>query len=243
MAQPSEPAPNAVNGHRTSVSAWLDRVRARRREVGNRYTIKLVWLRLVPLSLFHFEHYFIYGLDLRAWKGGDGGVEAARWARPGDTNELLRIGMQPDQVKDLTDVRYRAGVIEREGRIVAYNWCHTGTTAPWPWMRFSLGPGDVWSFRGWTEPALRGHGLFPQVKGFMAQAYKDQGFVRMVSMIEALNRNQQKANASLGGRPIGRLFMLRFLRLTLVGMDGRFRFGWWSAKRPFTLAFDRIGNT
>jgi len=243
MDRSTEAGPGHDLRGRKGLRAWLNRVNARRREVGFRYTVRLIWLRLVPKWLFQFDHYYIYSLDLQAWNRRDRAFAEARWARPDDAEELLRIGMRPDQVNDLTNARYRAGVIEHEGRIVAYNWCYTGTKAPWPWIRLSLGPGDVWSFRGWTVAEHRGRGLFPRVKGFMAQSYKDQGFTRMVSTIEVPNRNQQKANASLGGRPIGRLFMLRLLGLTLVGLNGRFRLGWWSAERPFTVAFDLIGDT
>ena len=224
------------------LSEGVRQLRSKRREVGFGYTVKLVWLWLVPRSLFGFDHYHIYGLDLRGWTGCDGDFGEVRWARLDDFEGFLRTGMGPDQTKELSEESYRAAVIEREGRIVAYNWCHTGTDTPWPWMRLSLGPGDVWSFRGWTAPELRGQGLFPRVKGFMARSYTDQGFTRMVSMIEALNRNQQKANAHLGGRPIGRLFTLRILRLTLVRFNGTLRVGWWSATHPFILAIDCVGR-
>ncbi len=179
---------------------------------------------------------------MRGRTGRDGEFGEVRWAQPDDSERLLRIGVGVHLAKNLHDESCRAAIIEREGRIVAYNWCHTGTAAPWSWMRLSLGPGDVWSFLGWTAPELRGQGLFPRVKGFMAQSYKDQGFTRMVSMIDVLNGNQKKANARLGGRPIGRLFTLRVLRLTLVRLNGTLRVGWWSATQPFTLAFDCVGR-
>lgn len=212
----------------------------RYREIGPLYALQRIWSRLVPRWLLGAEDALIFRLDLSPLQDREKDFEEVRWATEQDSEALAAFGSNPEELYDRLQRHARAGIIERQGRVVAWNWCESGGHDQYDWLRFILGEEDIWSFDGWVAPEFRGKGLFPKVKGFMAAEYAQAGYTRMFSWIDTLNHNQQRANAQIGGRPVGRIMAVRILGLSVVRLGTSTRIGFWNVRKRLQIDVDHL---
>ena len=182
----------------------------------------------------------IFRLDLSPLEDRERNFEEVRWATEEDAEALAAFGSNPRELYGRLHRHARAGIVERRGGVVAWNWCESGSHNQYDWLHFLLGEEDVWSFDGWVAPEFRGKGLFPKVKGFMAAEYAQAGYTRMYSWIDTLNHNQQRANAKIGGRPVGRIISFRILGLSVVRLGSSIRIGFWNDRKRLQIDVDRL---
>ena len=221
--------------------AW-HRFWRRYQEIGPSYTAQRLWSHFIPRWVASIESVLIFELDLRPWKNHQNSSGEVRWATPRDFEALVEFGSSPAELQDRLERGAQAGIIEREGRIVAWLWCETNSHNQHDWLCIRLTDGDVWSFDAWVAPELRGQGLGPRIKSFMAAEYAAAGYSRIISWTDSLNRNAQTLNRKIGARPIGRVFALRILRLTLARIGRSSNVGWWSANCRFQISVDRLSS-
>ena len=165
--------------------------------------------------------------------------EGIRWGGPADHGALLAAGAGAAMVDGALGEAAiaRVAVAEEAGRIIGQNfYVAAGPIRAYSWLVMELAAGrDVFAMGGFVAPESRGRHLLADIKGFAARAFLDQGYVRMISLVDARNEASLRAHAHVGAVPLATLTRLRVGRLELVWKDrsfGHFHRG----PRPFVFA-------
>ena len=212
------------------------------REIGLLYTLQRALRRVIPRSLFAIEVVVVCEVPLEPMARAKEDIAGARWGTVADIDELASFGSSMRELNARFDRGARPGIVVRGGRVVAWNWSEPRVHDQYDWLRIHLPDADIWSFDGWVLPELRSQRLFPRIKAFMAVECLRDGHTHMVSWIDVLNRNQIRANQSLGGHLVGHLFAVRCLGLTFLRLNGVSRVGWWGFGRRLELGMDDLMN-
>ena len=211
------------------------------REVGPVYVIQLVFERLFPTFVFSFTKLVVVSADIRTLQEYGTSDPRFRWAGPEEIDRVVATGASLASVRKNFEEGARLAVLEHGSRFVTYFWCQVGGVDLYDWLRYKLSPTDVWNTYAWVAPELRGQGMHARIRNFAYSEFARTGFTRSMAVIDALNRNSIRAAAKVGALPIGHVWFIRILGLTLVQFDHSVRVGWWGMGRRFELpinAFD-----
>ncbi len=204
--------------------------------MGPLYALQVGLARALPQWLFHANVEVVHALDLGDWAERPLDESGLRWAGEADFERLVAFGIDPAELRSRFARGARVAILEQDGRVAAWNWFETDSHDDYDWLRFTLSPGEIWGFNGRVAPAVRGRGAFARVRGFAARDLAREGYRRIVSNIDALNRSSLRARAKTGSAALGRFFWIRALGVTLLRVDGSMRVGRWGPQRRLALA-------
>jgi ribosomal protein S18 acetylase RimI-like enzyme len=196
------------------------------REVGLRYTIRLVIRMVVPAYVFRLTRMVI--LQLRPQTATPASAaEGIRWAGADDVAQLDAFGHTAEVVQERLDAGARSCVVLRDGALLAYVWFHGPTHDEEDLaVRFVLGPQELWLFDAMVHPEQRGQGIYPGLLRFAACDLAREGVRRIWIAIETSNRNSVRAHRSAGAEPVATVCSLRVAGFTFVSRRGRVRWAW-----------------
>jgi L-amino acid N-acyltransferase YncA len=126
--------------------------------------------------------------------------------------------------------------VEEDGRIVGYSCYPTyESVPPFSWLVIRLRPGlDVFSVGGFVVPERRGQRIRGDMKRFAARHFVEQGYQRMVSVVDTTNTASLRANANLGSVSLATLTRARVGKLNFVWEDQALRHVGWGSQ-PFVF--------
>jgi len=182
-----------------------------RRRVGLRGVGFLVLQRVAPSPWIHPEWFVVLEHDTRT--AGAGEADGMRWGTPADL-PLLLAGERDER---LLRERFERGdrvAIRGEGELVAYAWYRRGVYDE-QGILFPLGPGTVWGYDGWVAERHRRRGHYTGMLGAVSRALAAEGIDRVLLGIDHLNEASLGASHAGGRVPIGSVWMLRVLGLSL----------------------------
>lgn len=211
------------------------------RSMGLPYAVQRLLMRL-PHSLFFINAFILFELDLRNWMHGQNSEPDIRWATPEDLDLLTTGGHEPSLLRQRFEHGARPCIMERAGKLIGHAWLDPNDYTKDGCLLFKSSPEAVWLIHGWVAPEYRGQRLYNRIKGAAASEYARRGYSRMLSCADILNRSIIRTHQAIGSKPIGRVFILRFLGFTLIGYTQSLRLGRWSNRRPLQLSlhsFDR----
>jgi hypothetical protein len=98
------------------------------------------------------------------------------------------------------------GVLD-ENRVVSYCWFSNRPTEVLPGFTTRFPAGYYYSYKAFTRPSHRGRGLLRDCQVAAGKAFKGDGPLRMLTLIERRNVSSLKAFAQAGFRPLGHLVL------------------------------------
>ncbi len=216
------------------------RLRRKARDVGPPYALQLAFESVVPPGLLRINKLLIRVSDPRnvrpdrRWDPGLG------WAAAADLDE--RGAGWPAPLRARLGRGETANIFERDGAVIGYRTFHREHHDQADWLRYILGPGDIWVSDIWTEPSHRGRGIHGLLRRFAAGRMVSEGTTRIVSNIDAFNRNSIRSNAKYGGRTIASIFYVRILGLTVARVGQAWRIGWWGPARRLVISIEDVAD-
>ncbi|NQV20895.1 MAG: hypothetical protein HQ511_05700 [Rhodospirillales bacterium] len=204
-------------------------------------TLQRALQRLVPNWVFDINRLEVCETDLSEWWGAAPAPEwRYRWATPEDTDLLLSRGLSPAEIERFFAHGARGTVLERDGELIANNWVVPNHWTAFGWIDFALAPTELYGASSFVAPAYRGHRIHHQTRSFAYGTLAAQGYTRVLTLIETLNRSSLRASAHKPRRSLGTLSYIRFLGLVVLCLNGTWRAGFWSRRRPFTVTHDLL---
>lgn len=94
-------------------------------------------------------------------------------------------------------------------RVVSYCWFSNRPTEVLPGFTTRFPAADYYSYKAFTRPSHRGRGLLRDCQVAAAKAFKREGPLRMLTLIERRNVSSLKAFGQAGFRPLGRIVLGR----------------------------------
>lgn len=211
------------------------------REVGLLYATQLVLGRLLPTSVFSINKLAVVAADIRPLRQYPPSGPEFRWVGPEETDKVVATGEPIESVRNRFAEGARLAAVERGGRIVTYFWCQVGRVDQYDWLRYVLLPTDVWNVFAWVAPELRGQGMHARVRNFAYAEFSRAGHTRSLSTIDALHHNSIRAAAKGQALPVGYIWFVRILGLTLVRFGASVRVGWWGLGRRLDIPSNAFG--
>jgi len=212
------------------------------RESGLRHATNLAARASLPRRVVEFRRLFIVELDLRSVPRDapdDSDIEEI-------TADVLGTRIDPGEAEALLRGRLRAGrrlwVVTRAGRVAAYDCLGGESRAISPWLVVNAEDGGIWSEMIRVARDFRGQGLGPRLRAHVARHCARAGYARMIGFIDTTNRNSISALGKVGFVPIGRIFFVRILGLTVIHHGPTWRLGRWTADRPLEIPVGATRN-
>jgi ribosomal protein S18 acetylase RimI-like enzyme len=187
------------------------------REVGLRYTARLVMRGLIPAPLFRLTRMVI--LEIRPDRTAAPPVveECIRWAHLEDVPDLTALGHAPEVLRRRLDSGARACVFTDVDGILGYVWFHGPSHDEEDLaVRFALGAGEIWLFDAMVKAEHRGRGIYPRLLRQATLDLGEDGIQRILIAIESANRNSRRAHEAAAAKVIGTVCSLRILGFTFV---------------------------
>ena len=113
-------------------------------------------------------------------------------------------------------------------------------TYDYDWLRVTMGEGDINGRYGWIDPSCRGRGILPKLNIAMDAVSHAAGYVRIVSIVNALNKRAQEADRKVGYRRLAHIIRSKFLGLCLVRTKRGATFGRFDRKNPLLIKLDDL---
>jgi hypothetical protein len=113
-------------------------------------------------------------------------------------------------------------------------------TYDYDWLRVIMGKGDINGRYGWIDPSYRGRGILPKLNIAMDAVSCAEGYVRIVSIVNALNKRAQQADRNIGFRRLAHIIRSKFLGLCLVRTKKGAAFGRFDRKNPLLIKLDDL---
>lgn len=209
--------------------------------VGLARTLQRTVQKLVPAWLFDANKLAVCETDLSEWRGAAPAPGwNYRWATPADTELLTSRGRSVDEVERFFAHGARGTILEIDGNLIANNWVIPNHWTCFDWIRFELGPTELYGASSFVAPEYRGRQVHQQTRSFAYGCMAGQGYERVFTLIEALNRSSLRAGAGKPRRYLGYLSYVRVLGLVVFHLNGTWRVGFWNARRPFSLTHDLL---
>jgi L-amino acid N-acyltransferase YncA len=164
----------------------------------------------------------IFAADLGHMIDLDRSAASVRWGVTADIDRLVTTGVDAHWLRVL-DEQTSFAVKEENGRIVGFTMFLTREKLfQYRWLVLRLRPRhDVFSTGAFVAPDRRGHGITADIKCFAARHYADQGYRRMVSVVEGKNTASIRAHTRIGAAQLGTLRRARIGDINLVWQRGR----------------------
>jgi RimJ/RimL family protein N-acetyltransferase len=113
-------------------------------------------------------------------------------------------------------------------------------TYEYDWLRVTMGEADINGRYAWVDPSCRGRGIMPKLNIAMDALSCAAGYVRIVSIVNALNKRAQEADRKIGYRKLAHIIRSKFLGLCLVRTKKGAAFGRFDRKNPLSIKFDDL---
>ena len=209
------------------------------RTVGLARTLQRSLQTLVPAWVFDANKLAICETDLSEWLGAAPAPEwNYRWATRTDTELLTSQGGSADEVERFFDHGGQGTILEISGKLIANNWVIPDQWTCFDWIRFELGPTELYGASSFVAAEYRGRRARHQTRSFAYGCIAGQGYERVYTTIEALNRSSLRASAHKPRRHLGYLSYVRLFGLIVFRLGGTWRAGFWNNRHPFTLTHD-----
>jgi len=155
---------------------------------------------------------------------------------PGDRDQLIAAGADATWVDWGISNGSTFIVAEEEGRIAGYSCYATCENVPhFSWLVIRLRPGlDVCSVGGFVIPERRGQRIRGDMRCFAARYFFEQGYQRMIGVVDATNTASLRSNATSGTDRFATLTRVRIGKLIVVWQGRALRHVRWGA-RPFAF--------
>ncbi len=213
------------------------------RESGLLYTVQLLTDRLVPKILLDVRAVFLCELDL---------ADASESFHPDsdidrvEADELERL-IESHEVLGRMRSEFSPGArvwVLREGdEIEAFMLLAPEVILQSNWFRIDLSKDDIAGVFLWVSPEHRGKGLGPRMNRHVSQECARLGYSRIVSTVDALNRNSLRADEKVGYQRIGKIRILRIFGFGGVFLRRMRRLGWWTSKHLLVLSVEDLERT
>lgn len=219
---------------RLAAAPWV-RLKEKIDEFGPAYAAYLALRRLTREGVFEFRKAIIVALELDPARPGPHDDPEFREVSHNEAELLTALKQDETESRDRLEQGQRAWIIERDGQPIALQW--TGGTAREVsnWLILEGSPGDLWGGGIVVDPRCRGQGHGPRLLALTANRISKAGHLRLLGAIDTPNQNSLRAFLKSGYQPIGTLFFLRLLSLTLVRSGPHWRLGYWNSNKRLRL--------
>jgi RimJ/RimL family protein N-acetyltransferase len=113
-------------------------------------------------------------------------------------------------------------------------------TYDYDWLRVTMGEGDINGRYLWIDPSCRGHGISPKMNIAIDAVSCAAGYVRIVNIVNALNKRAQKADRKIGYRRLAHIIRSNYLGLCLVRTKRGAAFGRFDRENPLLIKLDDL---
>jgi hypothetical protein len=198
----------------------LATARGMSRLAGARGVAYLLLQRAAPSPWVHPEWFVVLEHRTGTVAGADAGM---RWGTIDDLPRLL-AGERDEPVLRERFARGDRVALIPDGDLVAYAWYRHGVYDE-NGILFRMPADTVWGYDGWVAEHYRRQGLYTALLRGVSRSLAEEGIHRVLLGIDHLNEPSLRA-ARAGGRvPIGSIWMLRVLGVSL-------RREAWAGERP-----------
>lgn len=210
------------------------------REVGPAYTLQLAAERVVPSWLLDIRVVHLCELDLSDGLRTNRPDPEIRLAEQEELDRLTRHHEVLGSMQDKLGPGVGLWILELHDEITAFMWLDSQVIRPSSWVRLELAPDEIAGIFLWVSPERRGAGLGPRMNRHISHECAGAGYARIVSTVDAWNRNSLRADEKVGYRRIGKIRILRILGFGGIFCRGLVRLGWWTKRRPLVVEIDTI---
>jgi len=214
-------------------SRW-QRLRRKLRDEGPRHTALLILNGLVPRPLIDVRVWVVASTDLSDFIDAEIPDVGVHWNHGADGDDAA--------VEERLAQGKLAAVIERGDRVVAWEIFAAGDFVKENWLRFTFRDKDVYGIAMFVKPEYRGQGLAVGLASFAYRELARLGYLRDYGVTDALNLSSLRTSAKARHWPVGRIVYVRCGGFTVIGIDGRFRAGFWSARNPLVIDFSAFDD-
>lgn len=205
------------------------------RHSGVRRSLQLARRRLLPIAIFDTDVFLINRFDFSDLEPEMPYPFDIRWASRADRERLTEGGLLISAVDRFFDAGGRSVIVEDGGTTVGYWWILPGGVDIHDWLRFEVGPDEVWGTTALVIPAYRGKEIGPMMKRYMYGKLTEEGYLRSWTLIEKLNVLSKHAAAKVPQRVVGQVFYIRFFGLTACKAADRWFVGFWGPKKRLVI--------
>lgn len=211
------------------------RLASKVREAGLLYTLQLLAERLVPKFLLDIRVVYLSELDLSDALSTKHIDPEIRRAEPDELESLVEHHDVLHGMREKLGTGVQLWVLEAGGEIDAFMWLNPHVIQPSHWVRLHLAENEIAGVFLWVSPERRGTGLGPRMNRHISYECARTGYARIVSTVDALNRNSLRADEKVGYKRIGKILVLRVFAFGGLFFRRRSRLGRWTRERPLTL--------
>jgi GNAT superfamily N-acetyltransferase len=186
----------------------------------------------IPRKLFKFGSFHIIALELQALEVSSEGVSGIRPATMDDIDALVALGTTRDEI----DLGTEVWVVEQAGELIAYDICGADTKIISDFIRLKACERDTWAIGIWVAPQARGQGLAAQLRCRVAEEFRKRSVVHLLGTISATNKRSIRTFTKIGAKFVERIDYAWLYGFGAVWFGGKFRVGYWTTRRPLTLA-------
>lgn len=213
----------------------LRRLRDKARDVSPGLLLLRILDRMTPGFLFSANTLVVVAEDTVAIARKAEPDPEMRWGTPDDIDRMTAFGQTPEELRERFERGARPAIVERDGRMIAYEWLQHDSYSEDPWLRLTLSPSDAWSYDSFVPPESRRQGLNKRTNAYLCAECARNGRTRVLGVIILTNQVAMRVHLRRGYEIVGRVFFVRILGLSLVRAAGKTRIGWWTAARPLNL--------
>ena len=193
------------------------------------YALQRAKWRFIPSWLIDVNLWIIVARDVRTLADVDDHDPVLRWATTADVPQLVELGLDAETLDKALGDTLGITVYERDGRIVGYGQYVTREWAQDDWLALTFGPRDFHGAGIWVAPDHRGQGIAPKIMTYAWAHMARNGFGRMVSITNALNRNSFKSAGKVRPGDYTRFWYVRLFGFTCFRYGKMAKLGRWSA--------------
>lgn len=186
------------------------------KETGFRYSLAILFNRLIPRCLFRCRRFLIFQLSAPTRQNRTGSHYTCVWS----TGQTER-----QAASQLTGVEYppakaRLATVFENGTLVAAVWLSPESFGELELgIRFHLNDDDFWLFSAYVVPAYRRRGIYRCLLRFVANStYEENPKSRIWFAVNPDNLRSMKAHADFGVTPQARVKAFRLFNITYAGV-------------------------
>ena len=197
--------------------------------------------RLVPAWLFDINRLAVCEVDLAKWHGAKPDSNwNYRFATRDDAELLMSRGLSRFEVDRFFDHNARGSVLEIDGQLIANNWAVPEKWTCFDWIGFELAPDEVYGASSFVAPDLRGQRIHHQTRSFLYGHLAAEGYRRVITLIEVLNKSSLNSIAHKPWQYLGFLSYVRVLVLVIYKLNNTWGMGFWSQSRPLKVTYQML---
>jgi hypothetical protein len=212
------------------------------RDRGLLLSFEILFNRLVPEWLFRFSVGDVLELDLPQMRDGSSEQEAIGYS--------LASVEEAQQRNELRRFTWNSVPLETTHNDFGYSIRKSGDNEPvlggvWAarenfieaalGFRVVLESNQSWLYCAYVDQNTRGLGIYKKLLAFVGSHLTSQGFDQLLVVIQPWNKASMRVHQRFARKKIGRIVVLRLLRLSFVFCTG-------AISKSSTLTFNQISN-